>query len=309
MNYEEFLLDLVETDERFIVMTAENRAAIRNLPEKVGNRFIDVGIAEQTLIGMAAGLALRGRVPIVHALASFLTMRAFEFIRTDIGILGLPVKLIGGIPGFLSDGNGPTHQAIEDISLMRAIPNINIFCPSDEEDLLIGLTSVLMSPKPFYVRFNNLSPTIQHSKQFEIGKAEIISQGSDITILTYGMMFQESLKAKKILDKLGYSVGLMNLRTLKPIDSKSIIKVLKSSAITVTIEDHFMTGGLFSIISEILAKEKIMASVFPIALPDRWFKPALLKEVLEYEKFSGEHLALKIVDVLQQERKFISHFY
>ena len=309
MNYEKLLLEIVETDERFVVMTAENRAAIRNLPEKIGNRFIDVGIAEQTLIGMAAGLALRGRVPVVHALASFLTMRAFEFIRTDVGILGLPVKLIGGIPGFLSDGNGPTHQAIEDISLMRAIPNINIFCPADEEDLLIGLTSVLMSPKSFYVRFNNLSSAFQHSKYFEIGKAEIISQGSDITILTYGMMFQESIKAKKILDKLGYSVGLINLRTLKPIDSKAIIKVLKTSAITVTIEDHFITGGLFSIVSEILAKEKIMANVLPIALPDRWFKPALLKEVLEYEKFTGEHLALKIIDVLQQERKFINHFY
>ncbi len=309
MTYENLLLEIIETDDRFIVMTAENRAAIRNLPAQTGKRFIDVGIAEQTLIGMAAGLALRGRIPIVHALASFLTMRSFEFIRTDVGIPALPVKLIGGVPGFLSDGNGPTHQAIEDISLMRGIPNVNIFCPSDEEDLLIGLTSVLMSPKPFYIRYNNLKSSVQHSKHFEIGKAEIISQGSDITILTYGMMLNESLKAKKILEKLGYSIGLVNLRTLKPVDSKSIIKALKSSSLTVTIEDHFLTGGLFSIVSEILAKEKIMANVLPIALPDRWFKPALLDDVLEYEKFNGEHLALKIIDVLQQERKFITHFY
>lgn len=139
MNYEQLLLQLIEEDERIVIITAENRAAIRNLPNVVSDRFIDVGIAEQTMVGIAAGLALRGRIPIVHALATFLTMRAFEFIRTDIGIGNLPVKLVGAVPGFLSDGNGPTHQAIEDISLMRGIPPVNIFCPSDEEDLLIGL--------------------------------------------------------------------------------------------------------------------------------------------------------------------------
>src|SRR6476620_6530455 len=119
-----------------MVLTAENRAAIRNLPAKIGDRFIDVGIAEQTMIGMAAGLALRGRIPVCHALATFLTLRAFEFIRTDVGIAKLPVKLVGSVPGFLSEGNGPTHQAIEDIALMRGIPNMQVFCPADERELV-----------------------------------------------------------------------------------------------------------------------------------------------------------------------------
>src|SRR5262249_54002342 len=118
MNYEQLVEHLAQQDSRIVVMTAENRAAIRNLPATLGDRFIDVGIAEQTLIGAAAGLALRGRIPICHALATFLVLRAFEFIRTDVGIARLPVKLVGGVPGFLSDGNGPTHQAIEDISLI-----------------------------------------------------------------------------------------------------------------------------------------------------------------------------------------------
>src|ERR1700754_69681 len=122
MSYEELLTETALADERFIVMTAENRALVRNIPGKLGNRFIDTGITEQTMIGAAAGLALRGRVPVVHALASFLTMRAFEFVRTDAGIPNLPVKLSSFIPGFLSDGNGPTHQAVEDISIMRGIP-------------------------------------------------------------------------------------------------------------------------------------------------------------------------------------------
>src|SRR6516225_1915621 len=124
MNYEQLLIETALADERFIVMTAENRALVRNVPAALKGRFIDTGITEQTMIGMAAGLALRGRIPVVHALAPFLTLRAFEFIRDDVGIAGLPVKLVGFISGFLSDGNGPTHQAIEDISIMRGIPGM-----------------------------------------------------------------------------------------------------------------------------------------------------------------------------------------
>src|SRR6187402_1155217 len=139
MTYEELLAEIALTDERFIVMTAENRALVRNIPGKLGSRFIDTGITEQTMIGAAAGLALRGRIPVVHALASFLSMRAFEFVRTDAGIPCLPVKLSSFIPGFLSDGNGPTHQAIEDISLMRGIPGMQVFAPADNEDMILML--------------------------------------------------------------------------------------------------------------------------------------------------------------------------
>lgn len=308
-NYEEVLKQLVESDERFIIMTAENRAAIRNLPEQINKNFIDVGIAEQTMVGMAAGLALRGRIPIVHALATFLTMRAFEFIRTDVGIPNLPVKLIGGVPGLLSDGNGPTHQAIEDISLMRSIPNMNIFCPADEDDLLKCIEQILKSPFPFYVRFNNSKPIYQHSENFEIGKAEVISKGNDITILTYGLLFSESLIAKSILEKQGFSVGLINLRTLKPLDENLIIHCAKTSSLLVTVEDHFLTGGLFSIISELLIKNHILTDVVSISLENKFFKPALLNDVLKYEKLTGEDIAEKIINQLHTNNKFLSEFY
>src|ERR1700759_4332932 len=134
MTYEELLTREALADERFVVMTAENRALVRNIYAHLSSRFIDTGITEQTMIGAAAGLALRGRVPVVHALASFLTMRAFEFIRTDVGIANLPVKLCGYIPGFLSDANGPTHQAIEDVSILRGIPGMEVYAPADEHD-------------------------------------------------------------------------------------------------------------------------------------------------------------------------------
>jgi transketolase len=301
MNYEELIKKMALEDERFVVMTAENRALIRNLPGVLHDRFIDTGITEQTMIGAAAGLALRGRIPIVHALATFLTLRAFEFIRTDVGIANLPVKLSGSVPGFLSDGNGPTHQAIEDVSLMRGIPGMQVFCPADEQDMLYALPHIWTSPHPSYVRINIRKSDFQHDKDFSIGKAEVISKGTDVTLLVYGMLFEETLKAKQILESKGLSIGLINLRTLKPVDEAAVLDAVMNSHLLVTIEDHFLTGGLYSILAELLLKHKLTANVFPLALNERWFKPALLPEVLNFEGFTGEKMSEKIIKELDKK--------
>ncbi|MEA5137822.1 transketolase family protein [Arcicella rigui] len=295
--YEELLKNTALADERFVVMTAENRALVRNLPAVLGKRFIDTGITEQTMIGAAAGLALRGRIPVVHALSAFLSMRAFEFIRTDAGIANLPVKLSSFIPGFLSDGNGPTHQAIEDVSIMRGIPNMQVFAPADESDLVTMLPKIWNTPNPAYVRICNRPAKYQHDTNFEIGKAEIISEGTDVTILVYGFMFEQALITAEILREQGKSVGLINMRSLKPVDEKAIIKAAQQSELIVTIEDHFLTGGLYSIVAETLLKNRMTADVLPIALNEKWFKPARLNEVLAYEGFTGKQMAEKILEV------------
>ena len=294
MTYEELLEELIKKDDRMVIVTAENRAVLRNIPNKIGNKFIDTGITEQTMVGVSAGLALRGRIPISHALASFLTMRAFEFIRTDVGIGNLPVKLVGGFAGFLSEANGPTHQAIEDVSLMRGIPNVNVFCPADEEDMLICLPKIIEDAAPFYIRYTDLKPRIKHSENFEVGKAEVILEGNDITILVYGILFNQALEAKEYLEKEGYSVRLINLRTLKPIDEEEILKAVVNTKFIVTVEDHFLTGGLYSIIGELCLKYKFICDVIPFALGNKWFKPSLLKDVLEYEGFTGKQIADKV---------------
>ncbi|MDR3665221.1 MAG: transketolase C-terminal domain-containing protein [Ignavibacteriaceae bacterium] len=305
MNYEEFLLELMQRDERFVILTAENRSSMRSLPNVVKDRFIDCGIAEQTMIGMSAGLALRGRIPIVHALATFLTLRAFEFIRTDIGIGNLPVKLMGAVPGFFSDANGPTHQSLEDVSIMRGIPGMNVFCPSDEEDLIMGIEKIFPYQSPFYIRYNNLKPEIKHAP-FEIGKAEVISEG-DIMILTYGLLFKEALAAAEILKADGKPTGVINIRTLKPFDKETIIKYCRKSGLIVTLEDHFLTGGLYSILSEVLTAENINCKVLPIGL-ETWFKPALLNDVLEYEGFTGKAIAEKIVKVYESSNNLFKYY-
>lgn len=303
-TYEQTLLEMMAADERIIVMTAENRAAIRNLPNLMPDRFIDTGITEQTMVGAAAGLALRGRVPVIHALATFLTLRAFEFVRTDVGIGNLPVKLVGGVPGFLSDGNGPTHQAIEDVALMRGIPHMHVFCPADEQDMLLGLTHILNSPHPTYVRYNGLKPVVDHSPDFEIGRAEVwrtagsVSPRNDIAILVYGMLFAQAWEAKALLEAEGFSVRLINVRMPKPIDEEVILQAARESDLLVTIEDHFLTGGLFSIVAETLLRHGETADVLPFALEERWFRPALLGDVLRYEGFTGEQIAARVLERL-----------
>ena len=298
MNYEATLQELVLADDKYIVLTAENRAAIRHLPGVLNGRFLDTGITEQTMIGMAAGLALRGRVPVAHALAAFLTMRAFEFVRTDVGLGQLPVKLVGGVPGFSSDANGPTHQAIEDISLMRGIPGMQIFCPADQAELVLGLPHFLASPHPVYIRHNALPAAIDHDPHFAIGQAELVQDGSDVTILVYGMLFREALAASDLLAAQGISVRLLNLRTVWPVDETAVVAAAQRTNLLVTIEDHFLTGGLFSIVSELLVRRGVRANVLPIALENRWFQPALLDDVLTHEGFTGPQLAQRIQDYL-----------
>jgi transketolase len=299
MTYEKLLEKTALGDDRFIVMTAENRALVRNLPMSLGNRFIDTGITEQTMLGAAAGLALRGRKPVVHALSAFLTMRAFEFTRTSVGIANLPVKLSSFIPGVLSDGNGPTHQAIEDISIMRGIPGMEVFAPADEEDLVAMLPQIWATENPSYVRINTRPAILKH-KPYVFGKAEHIFEGKDCTILTYGFMLEESVKAHQLLSDLGYQVGLVNLRNLKPFDGDLISKLANQTSCFVTIEDHFLTGGLFSILAEYLVKNQILIPTHSIAFEDRWFKPGRLSEVLIHEGLDAKSLVEKIQNFIQK---------
>ncbi len=293
-RYENVLRELAEKDERIVVMTAENRAAIRNLPPVLGKRFIDVGICEQTMIGVAAGLALRGRRPVAHALATFITLRAYEFIRDDLGIPNLPGVLVGGVPGFLSDANGPTHQAIDDVALMRTIPNVRVVCPADEHELAEALPVLISEGAPVYVRHIPLMPVFERKKSFAYGQGEVIEDGDEIGILSYGLCARESVAAAKILKAQGRSVRVVHLPSLKPLDEALVLETLTKCRTTFTIEDHLLSGGLFSIVAELMAKRNKSAKVVPFALEERWFLPTLLKDVLEHEGFTGEKLAQRI---------------
>jgi len=300
MDYETLLGDLADREPRVVVLTAENRAPIRGLPQRLGGRFVDVGIAEQTLIGMSAGLALRGRVPVAHALATFLTLRPFEFIRTDVGVAHLPVKLVGYVPGVLSEANGPTHQALEDVSLMRGIPGMRVFSPADHEDLCLGLPVILKDAAPWYIRYLDRPAVVRHDAEFQIGRAELVREGTDVAILVHGALFTEAHEATGRLAETGVSARLVNMRSLKPVDEEAIVASARGTRLLVTVEDHFLTGGLASIVSEVLVRRGVRARLHPISLGDRWFRPARLHDVLDTERLLGPQLAARIVAALEE---------
>jgi transketolase len=294
LTYESVLGALAAARPDVVVMTAENRIHIRGLEAWLGPRFIDVGIAEQTLVGAAAGLASRGRTVVVHGLAAFLVMRAFEFIRTDVGIAGLPVKLVGYAPGVLSDANGPTHQALEDVGLMRGIPGMQVVCPADDVEMGQALPAVLASRAPCYLRYNVEPAVVAHRRTFVLGEAEVLAEGDRVALLTYGFLLGEAMRARRALEARGISVHLVNMRTLAPIDEGAILDAARRTRAIVTVEDHFLRGGLYGVVAEVLARHRTACRVTGLGFDGRWFRPALLPDVLMNERLTGPQIAERI---------------
>lgn len=300
MSYQETLYEIIKDDNRYIVLTSENRSAIREIPRLLPERFIDTGISEQSLVGISAGLAMRKRIPILHGISAFITMRAYEFIRTDIAYPNLPVKIVGTFAGLLSEGNGPTHQSVEDIALMRNMPNMVIFCPADEQDLKIGLKEIINTNLPCYIRLNHLPAVINHSSNFRMGKAELIYESARfcrLTVLSYGTLFTETFKACKILNECGISTRLINVRFIQPFDEEIILSTCRDSDMFITVEDHFIVGGLYSVLCELFMRFGINKRIYPIALKNKWFKPAMLDDVIRFEGLSSDDIAQKIINL------------
>jgi transketolase len=197
------------------------------------------------------------------------------------------------VAGFLSDGNGPTHQAIEDVALMRGIPGMEIFCPADEQDMILGLKHVLASPNPCYIRHNPQPSVIDHGG-FSLGRAELVMDGSDVAIIVCGMLFQNAYHAAFLLEEKGLSVRLLNLRMPKPVDEEALLQAARGTHLVVTVEDHLVQGGLYSILAELLVRRQVAARVLPFAFKDRWFKPATLLEAMAHEGFTGPQIAERI---------------
>ena len=290
--YEEALAAVAMARPEVVVLTAENRAALRDLPARLGPRFIDVGICEQTLVGAAAGLALGGRIPVVHALATFLTMRAFEFIRSDVGLAGLPVKLVGSVPGFLSGANGPTHQAIEDVGLMRLVPGVEIFCPADEEELVAGLPEAIASPHPVYIRHLTAAARYPH-QPFTWGRAEVVGAGRDVAIVSAGYLVGEAWSALEALREEGLQGRLVNLRTVAPLDERAVVEAARGARLLVTLEDHLATGGVHTAVVELLSRARVAPRVLPLALAGP-FVAARVPDALQREEFTALQLARRI---------------
>jgi transketolase len=243
-------------------MAAKSPTPLRGLSAALGARFIDVGLCDETLVGAAAGLALRGRTPVVHASASLLAQRALELVRAEAGPVRLPVTLVGFVPDSLAETSGP--QGFDDLALMRAIPEMQVFCPADREELLEALPVIVASGRPAYVRYTAVEPAVEHLEPFAIGRAEVIASEDGVSILSVGASLHAAEAARRMLAARGVPVRLVNLRSLEPVDEEALVEAVRPAELVVTLEGSLGRGGLYTILAETCLKHQLAPRVLPL---------------------------------------------
>lgn len=256
-SYCETLYELMAEDKRIFALTAD--IGFRNFDaiiEDFPDRFINVGVAEANMISIAAGLALSGKIPFVFTIAPFVTMRCMEQIRIDLCYQRLPVKIIGAGGGFVYGPQGTTHHAIEEIGMLRTLPGITVVAPSDPLEVRKCVRSSMKLKGPIYIRIaRNNEPIISVAdNKFEFGRASILTQGEDASIITYGAIVKDVLEAAKILAGVNIHTRVINMHTLKPIDRDVILSSARETNAIISIEEHNTTGGVGSAIAEVLAE-------------------------------------------------------
>jgi transketolase len=252
------LAELGETEKDLIVITADVGDSTRAMyfREKFKDRYFNVGISEQDMVNFAAGLAAVGKKPAIVNFAMFL-MRAWEQIRNSIARMNLDVKMFVTHAGYSDHGDGSSHQALEDITLMRVLPNMKVIIPADPKDIERSLPVIIKERGPIYYRMGrDYSPpiTVGQEYDFKIGKAYVIKEGSDLVIMGAGVVLWDALKAAEELEKMGISTAVINLFSIKPIDEDTIEYYARKTGRVITIEEHSIYGGIGSAVAEVLAK-------------------------------------------------------
>lgn len=258
-SYGEILKELGEQNENIVVLDADLSTATKTeiFAKEFPNRFFDMGIAEQDMIGTAAGFATCGKIPFASTFAVFAAGRAYDQIRNSVCYPNLNVKICATHAGVTVGEDGATHQMLEDISMMRTIPNLKVFSPCDDIETRFIIKEISKIKDPCYVRLSRLATPIiyDENEKFVLGKAKQIGTGNDATIFATGVCVTEAIKAKEILEKKGIFVRVVDIHTIKPIDKQTIIKCAKETNRIITVEDHSIIGGLGSSICEVLSEE------------------------------------------------------
>ena len=258
-SYGEMLEKLGEENPNIVVLDADLSAATKTsiFAKKFPDRFFDMGIAEANMMGVAGGMASCGKIPFVSTFAAFATGRAYDQIRSSICYPNLNVKICATHCGITVGEDGATHQMLEDLALMRVLPNMTVICPSDDVETKCLIKEIEKIKGPVYVRLARLATQgiYEENQTFEIGKAVQIGEGTDATVFATGVVVPEAIKAKEILEKEGIHIRVVDMHTIKPIDKEMIIKSAKETKKLISIEDHSIIGGLGSAISEVLTEE------------------------------------------------------
>lgn len=291
--YGDALMELIDKNKDVVVLDADLSHATKTLgfSQKCPERFFNMGIAEADMIGTAAGLAACGKIPFASTFAVFATGRAFDQIRNTVCYAKLNVKIVGTHAGITVGPDGGTHEAIEDIALMRSLPNMTVIVPSDDVEARKAVLAAAEYVGPVYLRMaRGASPTYhKEDYQFELGKGELVRDGDDITIVATGLMVPIALEAAERLEKEGTSVQVVNIHTIKPLDEERIVKCAKKTGKIITLEEANVYGGLGAAVCEILA-DQYPVPVKRIGVQDKFGKSGSSEELLREYGLTAEHV-------------------
>lgn len=258
------------------------------------DRFFNMGVAEQNMMATAAGLASCGKVAFVSTFAMFATGRAWDQVRNSICYNRFDVKIVVTHAGITVGEDGASHQAIEDIALMRAIPNLNIIVPCDGPETKSAIEAAYKTPGPFYIRLGRSKvPTVENNNNFELGKSNIICPGNDVSIIACGIMVAEAVKAHNELKQQGIQARVINMHTLRPIDKDTILKCAKETKGIVVCEEHSIVGGLASIVHEIVC-ENCPTKVLQVGIKYRFGQSGLPADLLKEYKLTSQDIVTAV---------------
>jgi len=295
----EALLELGKKNKDVVVVSADLAESTRSLEfgKKYPSRFFEVGVAEQNMAGIAAGLALEGLLPFICSFAVFSPGRNWEQIRVSVCYNKANVKIVSSHAGLNVGEDGATHQALEDIALMRVLPNMTVIAPCDYLETQKAVLAAAKLKGPVYIRYGREKTPVITSKQskFQIGKADILRQGKDVTIIACGPMVYEALQAAAELAKQKISVEVINCHTIKPIDKATIIKSVKKTKKIVTIEEHQVNGGLGSAVAEVLS-QNCPVPMKIIGMPDKFGESGTGRQLLDKYNLNSKG----IIDVIKK---------
>lgn len=291
------LVELGKENKDVVVLTADLAGATKTslFEKEFPDRFINVGIAEQNLIGISAGLATTGKIPFASTFAMFAAGRAYDQIRNSVAYPKLNVKICGTHAGVTVGEDGATHQMLEDLSLMRSIPNMTVLCPSDDTQTKWAIKEMAKFDGPVYIRLARVATPViyDENQKFEIGKMVQIGDGTDATIFATGDEVAETLKAKEELEKENINIRVVDVHTIKPIDREMIVKCAKETKKIITIEDHSIIGGLGTAICEVLSEE-YPTKVIRMGMNDKFGKSGKAEQLLKYFKLDSQAIIEKV---------------
>jgi transketolase len=302
--YGKVLVDLGKQNEDIVVLDADLSKSTKtsSFGKVFPNRFFNMGISEQNLMGTAAGLAASGKIPFASTFAMFATGRAFEIIRNSICYPKLNVKVCATHAGITVGEDGASHQALEDIACMRAIPNMTVINPADAISAEALIYAASEYKGPVYIRLGRAKVPVIYNKEdyeFEIGKGIEVKEGQDVTIIATGIMVDKALKAREDLLKEGISARVIDIHTIKPIDKDIIIKATKETKAIVTVEEHNILGGLGSAVAEVVV-ENSPVPMKMIGINDTFGESGKPDQLLEKYGLTPENIFNKVKELLNK---------